>query len=63
MTDTIFAGCEGIHKLMDNMLIEAPSVDILKERMKEVFKIAQGNGVTFSRNKIQVGRKVKFRGF
>ena len=62
-TDKIFAGLPGVKKLVDDILIEASSIEEMEERVRTVLKQAKLNNVTISRSKTQFGSTVKFGGF
>jgi len=62
-TDLIFAGLPGVKKLVDDILIEARSLEEMEERVRTVLKQAKLNNVTISRSKTQYGSTVKFGGF
>ena len=62
-TDTIIAGLEGITKLVDDLLIQAPDEVTLYKRVRALLERAREHGMTLSKEKIQWGRRVKFAGF
>ena len=61
--DNIFAGLPGVSKLIDNILIEADTMEQMEERLEKVLKQALEHDVTLSRSKTQFGQKVRFGGF
>ena len=63
VTDNIFAGLPGVSKLIDDILIEAESMEQIKERLEKVLRQAQQHDVTISRSKTQFGQNVRFGGF
>ena len=62
-TDEPFVGLPWLMKIVDDMLIQAPTMDILRERVRTVFEKCRGAGIRISNRKMEVGRKVKFAGF
>ena len=62
-TDEIFAGIEGILKLIDDLLVMAPTYEVLFERIEEILRRADENNVTMSLDKLEVGEQVKFSGY
>lgn len=63
VTDNIFAGLPGVKKLIDDILVEADSMEQMEERLEEVLKQAEEHDVTLSRSKTQFGQKVRLGGF
>ena len=62
-TDKAIADLPGTRKLVDDILIYAPSHEILLERIIALFKRCQSHGITLSKSKFQYGSEVKFAGF
>ena len=50
-------------KLVDDILVEASSMEEMQERVRKVLQQAKLNNVTISRRKTQFGSSVKFGGF
>ena len=48
---------------MDDILIEASSMEEMEERVRKVLQQAKLNNVTISKSKTQFGSSVKFGGF
>ena len=63
VTDNIFAGLPGVSKLIDDILIEADTMEQMEERLEKVLRQAQQHDVTISRSKTQFGQKVRFGRF
>ena len=62
-TDRAIADLPGTRKLVDDILLFAPSHEILLERIIALFKRCQINGITLSKSKFQYGEEVKFAGY
>ena len=62
-TDKAITDLPGTKKLVDDILIYAPSHEILLERIMALFKRCQSHGITLSKSKFQYGSEVKFAGF
>ena len=62
-TDEALQGCEGVDKLVDDILVQAKSEEQLLERVREVLLRAHQHGVTLSKSKLQCGQEVRFGGF
>ena len=62
-TDPIIKGIPGVTKLVDDILVEAPSLKELVKRLRTLFLSARKHGLTISRQKLRVSREVKFAGF
>ena len=52
-----------VEKLVDDVLVQAPSKQVALEIWEDVMKAAKKHGLTFSRAKMRYGQKVKFGGF
>jgi len=61
--DEAFQGLPGIKKIVDDVLIYAPDMNTLKERVKTALQRCRQHGITLSKAKMQVGSNVKFAGF
>ena len=62
-SDAAIAGIEGVIKLVDDILIEAPDYDVLFERLDMVLARCLENNITISLRKLEVGEQVTFAGF
>ena len=62
-TDKALAGVQGVHKLVDDILIYGENVVELMDRIEEVFERCQAWGITLSKEKYQFGGEVKFAGY
>ena len=62
-TDRAIADLPGTRKLVDDILLFAPSHETLLERIIALFKRCQVNGITLSKSKFQYGEEVKFAGY
>ena len=62
--DKVTAGLEGVRKIVDDVLIYAPSLSILKKRACAFLDRCRQHGVTLKRTKSQVAvTEVDFGGF
>ena len=62
--DGIIEGCEGVVKVMDDLLISGEDVDSLRRRTKKLVQRLAENGVTLNRQKCQFEqREIKFAGY
>ena len=57
------AGIPGVHKLVDDILIEAKDYDQLFERIETVLQRCVDSNITISLKKMQVGETVVFAGY
>ena len=62
-SDTIVQGLPGVRKLVDDIIVQAPSIDVLIQRIKSVLDRCKEHNFTLSRKKFEIGSKVKFAGF
>ena len=59
-SDKIISGIEGVQKIVDDVLISAPDLQMLESRIRRVLDRCKSENVTISRKKFQVSNKVKF---
>ena len=64
-TDEALTGLldDWLMKIVDDMLIQAPTLDLLYERTRMVLERCQFHGIKLSKNKFAIGTSVKFAGF
>lgn len=62
-TDRIIAGLPGVLKLIDDILVQAPSMDVLMTRVQALLERCRANGLTLSKKKLEIGPEVTFAGF
>ena len=62
-TDRAIADLQGTKKLVDDILLFAPSHEVLLERIIALFKRCQTHGITLSKSKFQYGEEVRFSGY
>ena len=62
-SDAALAGIEGVHKLVDDILIEGKDYDHLFARIETVLQRCVNSNITISLKKMQVGETVVFAGF
>ena len=62
-SDKVFSHLEGVIKLVDDVLVQAPDWPTFLKRVEKVFEAARKNGVYISEKKIQYGKKVDYAGF
>jgi transposase InsO family protein len=61
--DLAIANLEGVHKLVDDILIQAPDRHTLFNRLRQVLQKCREHGITISKRKLQIGETIKFAGF
>ena len=61
-SDKIVDGLPGVRKLVDDILIQAPNVRTLKERIQALLERCKANNFTLSRKKLEIGEAVEFAG-
>ena len=61
-TDPAIEGLPWAAKIVDDILIQAPSMETLLERIRTVLERCRQLGITISLKKLEVGPKVKFAG-
>ena len=62
-SDMALSGIPGVHKLVDDILIEAKDYDQLFERMDTVLQRCVDSNITLSLKKMEVGESVVFAGY
>jgi hypothetical protein len=62
-SDKVFSHLEGVIKLVDDVLVQAPDWPTFLRRVEKVFDAARRNGVYISEKKIQYGKRVDYAGF
>ena len=62
-SDAALSGLPGVHKLIDDILIEAKDYDQLFERIESVLDRCVDSNITISLKKMQVGESVIFSGY
>ena len=62
-SDAALVGLPGVHKLVDDILIEAPTYEELFERIENVLNRCVESNITISLKKMQVGESVIFSGY
>ena len=62
-SDEAIHGSEGVLKLVDDILVFAPSLVELKKRIATVLSKCRMHNVTISKKKLKIGHCVKFAGF
>ena len=61
-SDKIIKGLQGVRKLVDDILIQAPDLKTLQDRINELLKRCKSNNFTLSRKKLEIRESVKFAG-
>ena len=61
-SDQVVAGLEGVQKIVDDVLVSAPTLSILEQRIRKVLTRCEQEHVAISLNKFQIGHTVKFAG-
>ena len=62
-SDEALSGIPGVHKLVDDILIEATDYDNLLEKLENVLKRCLESNITISLDKLQIGESVIFAGY
>jgi len=62
-SDAALQGIPGVSKLVDDILVEAPDIETLSTRIREVLTRCKQHKIIISRKKFQVGTKIKFAGY
>lgn len=61
-SDLVLEGLEGVHKLVDDILVEADTLEDLNDRLQNVLKRCRDKGIQLSLDKFDAGKKIKFAG-
>ena len=61
-SDEVVAGLPGIRKLVDDILVQAPDLKILNERIQALITRCREHNFTLSRRKLEIGEEVEFAG-
>ena len=61
-SDKIIEGLQGVRKLVDDILVQAPDIQTLQARINELLKRCKSNNFTLSRRKLEIGETVEFAG-
>ena len=62
-SDDALAGLEGVHKLVDDILVVASNYEELFARVEAVLTACEENNITLKYSKFQMGNEVTFSGF
>ena len=62
-SDEAVAGLPGVAKIVDDILIWAPTLSILKERIRKVLNRCRTSGIAISRPKLRIATELNFAGF
>ena len=62
-SDLVFTSLPGIHKLVDDILVEATDLADLEEKLRLVFQRCQTHGFTLSIKKFAINTTVEFAGY
>lgn len=62
-TDRAMAGLPWLMKIVDDLLVQAPTMKIALERYELVLKRCRDHGIKLSLEKMEMGTKIKFAGF
>jgi transposase InsO family protein len=62
-SDLALQGLEGCKKLVDDILVQAPTEEILHSRLRAVLDRCRQHGISISNRKLQIGQEVKFAGY
>ena len=61
-SDKIIEGLQGVRKLVDDILVQAPDIKTLQDRINELIKRCRSHNFTLSRKKLEIGESVEFAG-
>ena len=61
-SDKVVDGLPGVRKLVDDILIQAPDLQTLHERIQALLERCKANNFTLSRKKLEIGETVEFAG-
>ena len=61
-TDEAFSGLSFVSKIVDDILVQAPNEEILRSRVVQILDRCQKFGITLSKAKFDVGKRVTFAG-
>ena len=61
-SDKVIEGLPGIRKLVDDILIQAPNLSILRDRINSLLERCKSHNFTLSRKKLEIGESVEFAG-
>ena len=62
-SDAVIEGLPGVPKLVDDILIQATTIECLKDRIRAVLQRWAQHGMTLSQRKFEIGWSVNFAGF
>ena len=62
-SDEVIAGLVGVRKLVDDVLIQAPSIEVLVERIRALLERCKAHGMILSQRKFEIGQSVNCAGF
>ena len=61
-SDQAINGLSGVLKIVDDIIVTAPTPDVLEERIRQVLERCRNHKITISRKKFQINTAVKFAG-
>ncbi len=61
-SDEALAGLPGVLKLVDDLLVQAPTKEELLQRIRQVLQRCQQHGMILSKRKLEIGQEVSFAG-
>lgn len=62
-SDEALAGLEGVQKIVDDILVEAPTIAILMTRVREVLARCREHNIIISNKKFNIGSEIDFAGY
>ena len=62
-SDFVIEGCEFAKKIVDDILIWAPTLEILESRVLKILECCANINVTISHEKFTIGTEISFAGF
>ena len=61
-SDKMVEGLQGVRKLVDDILVQAPDLKTLQDRINELLRRCKSNNFTLSQKKLEIGESVEFAG-
>lgn len=62
-TDYVFRPVDGVLKIVDDALLQAPTKEQLLDSFRQVLLCCRENNLTLSREKVQMGEEISFAGY
>ena len=62
-SDIVIQGLPNVSKIVDNILVTAPTIDKLHKTLRIILERCRKQGLTISERKLQIGTNISFAGF